>query len=149
MKLLHFIKNTLFILLRKKTIGARILLIRDNHILLVKHTYQPKYWYTIGGGVDTGESPLAAIHRELLEETGITLNAPARLFAVYYSNLEKRDDYIIFYISNSDFTQQTISSPEILEMKWFSLDALPKDISPATQRRIDEYLGKIVVSDRW
>lgn len=147
MKFYRLIKNAILSLLSKKTLGSRILLINDNKILLVKHTYQPG-WYTIGGAVDKGESPLEAIHRELAEEVGVTLNQPPKLFSVYYSNIEKRDDYVILYIGN-DHIQQECLSAEISDKKWFPLDQLPDEITPATKRRINEYIGKSTISDKW
>lgn len=96
----------------------------DNKILLVKHTYQIG-WYTIGGAVERGESPLNAIHHELKEEVGVTLKNPPALFSIYYSKLEKRDDYIVLYVG-SDYTQENVSSNEIADKKWFDLDNLPK-----------------------
>ncbi len=125
-----------------------MLLIHEDKILLVKHTYQPD-WYTIGGGVESGETPRQAMERELKEEVGITLTSSLKLFSVYYSKKGKRDDYIIFYIGHGAGTQEITISPEISEKKWFSIHDLPRDTSPATRRRIREYLNEIELSDVW
>lgn len=108
-------------------------------------------WYTIGGGVKKGESPLAAILREIQEEVGIIPASLPKIFSVYYSHLEKRDDYIILYLLElKDFKQnENVTSWEIKEKKWFSFDNLPLDTSPATKRRIEEYLGMQTMSDIW
>ena len=143
----RLIKNTIFFLLRKRTIGARIILIKDNKILLVKHTYYPG-WFTVGGAVDPGESPLQAVHRELQEEVGVTLKSPPKLFSVYYSHFEKHDDYIVLYVG-TEFEQQEVHCDEILDKQWFDLTALPEDVSAGTQRRVNEYLGKTPISDLW
>ncbi|MDI1351163.1 MAG: NUDIX domain-containing protein [bacterium] len=147
MRFYHLLKNAILSLLNKSTLGVRVLLIHDNKVLLIKHTYQSG-WYTIGGGVDPGETPREALARELKEEVGVTLSQPVKLFSVYFSRLDRRDDYIIFYIAH-DFTQELVTSIEIAEQRWFSLNELPQDISAATQRRIDEYLGKIKISELW
>lgn len=129
------------------TMGARALVIDDGKILLVKHTYISG-WYSIGGGVEKGETTLEAVKRELREETGITLTAEPKLLGIYHSTGEKRDDYIAVYICTK-FNKAAVSSPEIAEEKWFPIENLPSDISPATKRRIDEYLGKLKLSDKW
>ena len=119
----------------------------EEEILLVKHTYQPD-WYTIGGGVESGETPRQAMERELKEEVGITLTSPLELFSVYYSRNEKRDDYIIFYIGHGG-TQEIVTSLEIAEKRWFPIKELPQDLSPATRRRIQEYFGQVEISETW
>ncbi len=147
MKSIRIIRNTILSLLGTRTIGARILLIKNNKILLVKHTYQPG-WYTIGGAVERGESPLKAIERELKEEVGVTLTTLPQLFSIYYSKFEKRDDYIVLYVG-SEHIEEMSSSNEIAEKKWFDLDNLPEDVTPATKRRINEYRSTIMINDIW
>lgn len=141
------IRNKIISLFACKTIGARALVIKDGNILLVKHSYIPQ-WYSIGGGVEKGETPIEAVKRELLEEVGITcLNHP-KLFNVYLNNREKRDDYVVLYIVE-EFTQKTVSSPEIIAAEWFEISNLPQDISPATKRRIEEFLGSREALEKW
>ncbi|MFC3909236.1 NUDIX domain-containing protein [Legionella dresdenensis] len=147
MKLYHLMRGSLSSLFARRTIGVRILLINDNKVLLVKHTYTPG-WYTIGGGVDRGETPAQAIQRELQEETGVTLIGPLQLFSVYYSKNEKRDDYVVFYVAHG-CRQEEVYSPEIAEQQWFAFDNLPTDTTPSTRRRIAEYLNKVEISEYW
>jgi len=48
--------------------------------LLVTHQSQPEPELQLpGGGIDPGESPLQALHREVFEETGWSITAPLRL----------------------------------------------------------------------
>lgn len=126
LKTYQVIKNFILSLLSKKTFGVRILLIQDKKVLLVKHSYQTG-WYTIGGGVEAGETPLQAMERELKEEVGVTLLKKPQLFSVYHNQNEKRDDYIVFYTAEG-CKQEPVHSDEIAEQGWFSLDALPVDI---------------------
>jgi mutator protein MutT len=131
-----------------KTLGARALVISNNHeILLIRHTYS-QGWYTIGGAVESGETPVQAIIRELKEEVGITVLESPRLQAVYYSNNEGRDDYVMLYIVEK-MNEQNSYCPEIAEKRWFSFKELPADISPATLRRIEEFLGLREIKEIW
>ncbi|MTH76538.1 NUDIX domain-containing protein [Paracoccus aestuariivivens] len=59
--------------------GAYAVLIRDGKALLTfQHEPEPEFQLP-GGGVDPGESPIAALHREVFEETGWAISAPKRL----------------------------------------------------------------------
>lgn len=141
------IKKIILSLLGHKTVGARALVINDNKVLLVKHSYTPG-WYTIGGAVEKGETPVEAVQRELFEEVGVKCLTLPKLFSVYHNHREKRDDYVVFYLVDK-FEKEWVSSDEILDAQWFELQALPHDISPATQRRIDEYIGTRMVDECW
>ncbi len=145
--LLYKMHNTLLSVFSKKTIGARALVVRDHKVFLIYHTYVPD-WYSIGGAVDKGETPIEAVERELFEEVGIKCTQKPQLFGIYYNPKSDRDDYVVFYIVK-DFEQVAVTSPEILKAEWFSLDALPDDLSPGTKRRIEEYLGKREIDERW
>ncbi|WP_422770851.1 NUDIX hydrolase [Plantactinospora sp. WMMC1484] len=63
--------------------AARILLVDAEERLLLFRGWDParperRYWFTPGGGLDPGETPVAGAVRELAEETGLSL-APAEL----------------------------------------------------------------------
>lgn len=61
--------------------GAYAILARGGHVLVTHQTAPTPEYQLPGGGVDPGESPLRALHREVLEETGWTIAAPRRLGA--------------------------------------------------------------------
>ena len=59
--------------------GAYAILPREGQLLL---TYQgdPHFEFQLpGGGIDPGESPIQALHREVFEETGWRIGKPMRL----------------------------------------------------------------------
>ena len=61
--------------------GVYAILPRDGKLLL---TYQGDPHYEVqlpGGGIDPGESPLQALHREVFEETGWRIARPRKLGA--------------------------------------------------------------------
>ena len=61
--------------------GAYAVLLRGDHVLL---THQEAPWPELqlpGGGIDPGEQPLPALHREVREETGWTMRVVRRLGA--------------------------------------------------------------------
>jgi 8-oxo-dGTP diphosphatase len=60
---------------RAVRIRAAALIWRDGEVLLVRHEKGGhSYWLVPGGGVDTGETMIEAAARELLEETGYTVD---------------------------------------------------------------------------
>lgn len=61
--------------------GAYAVLLRGDRVL-VTHQAEPLPEYQLpGGGIDPGESPLRALHREVWEETGWTIASPRRIGA--------------------------------------------------------------------
>ncbi|RNF35625.1 NUDIX domain-containing protein [Paracoccus methylarcula] len=61
--------------------GAYAILLREGRVLLT-HQAEPEPEFQLpGGGIDPGEGPIAALHREVMEETGWTISTPRRIGA--------------------------------------------------------------------
>jgi 8-oxo-dGTP diphosphatase len=63
----------------RRRAGVYAMLLRGDMVLL---THQSDPWPEFqlpGGGIDPGEGPLAALHREVAEETGWRIAAPRRV----------------------------------------------------------------------
>jgi 8-oxo-dGTP diphosphatase len=61
--------------------GAYAVLIRDGEVLLTHQDGIEPEFQLPGGGIDPGESPLQALHREVYEETGWAIAHPIRIGA--------------------------------------------------------------------
>jgi len=92
----------------------------------------------VGGGVKKNETLEQAARREALEEVGAQLGN-LTLCGVYSNFSESKSDHIILFVC-SDFSVSGKTDSEIAGFRFFDLDKLPEDISPATKRRIQEYL---------
>ena len=144
---LYRLRDFFYRVTRSKTVGVRVLLLNENKILLVKHSYRPM-WYMPGGGVNCSESPLQAAKREVKEEVGLACDN-LELFGFYHSVQCNPDDYVALYVAKISAPNFVIDKNEIAQAAWFDFDKLPEDISPATKRRVEEYLERVGKSDRW
>jgi len=134
------------------TFGVRVILINQNQVLLVRHTYLPgDKWMLPGGGVSRGESYDQAIKREIKEELDISLKK-VNWLGIFTSNLEgKRDNIILFSCLDQIDPDKIIIDPaEIKETKFFPLDQLPDDIALSHRQRILDYVkNKYPYSGQW
>jgi ADP-ribose pyrophosphatase YjhB (NUDIX family) len=135
---------------RPATLGTRAVVVDGTgRIFLVKHSYV-EGWHLPGGGVETGETLLEALSRELAEEGNIRLGAAPQLFGIYFNKRISRRDHVALFIVR-DFRQDGSPQPnhEIVEHGFFPIDALPEDTSRATRARVAEVFGGAAVSELW
>ena len=135
---------------RGLTMGARAAVFdRDGKVFLVKHSYVPG-WHLPGGGVEPGETILAALARELREEGNIELVEPPTLFAVYLNRRVSRRDHIALYVVHS-FRQSAPPRPdfEIVAHGFFAPDALPAETTRASRERLAEVLAGRAAAEIW
>lgn len=105
------------------TVGALGLITRDGStVLLVRPSYR-NGWLPPGGFLSKGETPLDALVREVEEELGVRMSfEPAHRVAF------DRNRRAVTFVSvglappESDFA---IRTPELDDLGWYALDALP------------------------
>lgn len=127
--------------LATKRIGAG-LVCRDeaNRILLVRPTYKPT-WEVPGGAVEAGESPAAAVAREVLEELGTSLPI-GRLLVVDWlpARHSKTEGLMLLFdggVLNNGVTQQFALPPEELhDWAFVHTDRLDAHVSESMARRL-------------
>jgi ADP-ribose pyrophosphatase YjhB (NUDIX family) len=126
---------------RGMTLGVRAVVVDgDDRVFLVRHSYVSG-WHLPGGGVETGETFLDALSRELIEEGRIQLTGEPALHGVFFNGHVSRRDHVAVYIVRQ-FAQDRLPEPnrEIVACGFFKADALPVDTTKGTRQRIVEVL---------
>jgi ADP-ribose pyrophosphatase YjhB (NUDIX family) len=87
-------------------------------------------WSVPGGWADPGDTPSAAVTREILEETGYH-SSPVKLIACWDRELQGNPPplpvhvYKLFFLCRCDGAVQPPAALETLDVGWFGVDALP------------------------
>jgi 8-oxo-dGTP pyrophosphatase MutT (NUDIX family) len=121
-------------------VGATILVFDKNNQLLMQKRADNGTWGVPGGSMDPGETLEETARRETFEETGIKLGKIK--FIKIYSGPELFYEYpngdqiyiVTAVFLAKDFSQTTQGhDEEVLEIHFYPLDNLPKNISPSIQ----------------
>src|SRR5215207_6202892 len=114
-------------------------------ILCVKLNYGPLSWTTPGGRVEAGESPVAALIREIHEESGYRTQVE-RLVGVYAAPF--KDDIVLMMTATIIGSDGWEPNSEIAQIGFFARDALPEPMNPRVQHRIgDSFAGRSGILD--
>lgn len=137
-RILYLLARLYWFIFRPITIGVKVMLIEEESIWLVQHSYQ-RGWFLPGGGAKRNENLETAVRREAREELGADLQE-VTLFGLYSNIAMSKSDHIaVFYCHN--FTLGQTDKAEIRAVQRFPLRQLPPDASYGTRRRIAEYLN--------
>jgi 8-oxo-dGTP diphosphatase len=147
-------------LMEKKKVGAGfgVLVLRENQVLLGKrHTDPAKAssamhgegsWTMPGGKLEFGESFEEGATREVLEETGLTID-PNKLTFISVNNDRVEDAHFITIglLYTDPVGEPRVMEPdEITEWKWFFLNDLPQPLFLPSEKIIRNYLNKVPYS---
>jgi 8-oxo-dGTP diphosphatase len=105
---------------------------KNNQILMTKHDYPDKTFWTLpGGGLETGETFEEAVIREVREEVNLNVKVVGFLFSGQYSGGEERC-YLVQLLD--DLPPKLGYDPELCdakqtltEVKWFPIEEMKND----------------------
>jgi 8-oxo-dGTP pyrophosphatase MutT (NUDIX family) len=126
-------------LLRRR--AARVLVIdADDRLLLLRGTDPgvpgPRFWWTVGGGLEPGESPRSGAVRELHEETGLLvaeealvgpMHRDASSFAFDRWLVEQENDYFAVRVESWTTAPAALEATETASIDgsgWWTVDQL-------------------------
>lgn len=124
-----------------RALGACIVLLNDDATqVMLEHRTDSDLWGLVGGTTDDDESILTCLHREVLEETSLTLaechflgvwSNPTRILA--YSDGNVRSSIGTCFIGRLGSGTPVVSD-ESHAFGWFAWDAIPWEQVPPTQQ---------------
>ena len=148
-QLAFILRRLLLRLLRVRTSGVKVMLFNEaGQLLLIRNSYGDRNLFLLpGGGISGGESAAQAAVREVREELGLDIGT-VEAVATYISTAEGKRDTIHLFRATTH-SEAKIDGWEVMEARFFPLDDLPKQVSPATRRRIEELTGRRPIEDSW
>lgn len=122
----------------RQRVGVALVALNDRgEVFMLKHVYHPDVpWGLPGGWLGRNEAPVAALAREVREETGLTAEIGEPILVRH----ETAPPHLILAYAGSISPDETpVLSAEILEWAWFSPDDLPRPLHPFTLEAIAAY----------
>lgn len=133
---LGYVVRKYYLRLFRPRIAGVAVFIRDEQarVLLIRQSYGSRRWTMPAGGAGLGEDPEMAVRREVREELGCELVDLVLLH-------EGEETMHGAPQRNWIFEARVASEPrpdrrEVIEARWFSLDALPHPLARPTQQRL-------------
>lgn len=149
LELVYRVQKWFWRVFRPRTNGVKVLLFDDaGQLLLIRNSYGRSDLFLLpGGGIRPFESPERAAVREVKEELGCQIVDLASV-STHTSTAEGKRDLIHLFKARVQGRPE-VDQLEVEEARFYALDNLPPSTSPATLRRIDEYLGRRCRDGMW
>lgn len=138
--ILHWLRKWYWKTFDIKTFGVRVILKKGDEFFLGKHRYG-NYWVFPGGGIKKNESFEDAAIRETREECNIHIKSFERVLGTYKNTTGGKNDTVTVLVAEEWIDNGKKWSLELKESGFFHFGDLPKDTSPATRKRIEEYMS--------
>ncbi|MBY0097366.1 NUDIX hydrolase [Mesobacillus maritimus] len=131
-------------------VGAVAVIVDDSgRILLEQRRFPKETWGLPGGLMELGESTEEVAKREVLEETGLTVN-DLKLINVYSgaNHFVKAENGDEFYVVTVAYYTETfegkvkVDKKESISFEFFEPDKLPSKMVKSHKQMIDEFLIK-------
>ena len=130
-------------------VGVGAIIVDDGRVLLVKRGHAPLAgeWSVPGGVLELGETVREGVVREVLEETGLTVET-LELLGVFDRVVRDLDERTLYHYVLIDFLCQRVSGElcaagDADEARWFSAEELAnlplaKDTAEVIQSALDK-----------
>jgi len=107
-------------------VGAVCALVRrDRRVLALRRSLAkdaaPGIWEAVSGRLEPGEDPLEAVHREIREESGLTVRIDPRPWAAYATDRAGVPMLIVYYVADWIAGDLRLSE-EHSEGRWMDAD---------------------------
>lgn len=103
----------------------------ERRILLARRAHEPDagLWDTPGGFLEAGEEPIAALRRELLEETGLMIEIGhfVGMFGDRYGDGPSAAEVLNLVWEVRIASGVPNAADDVAELRWFAFDALPSE----------------------
>ncbi|MBI2009243.1 NUDIX domain-containing protein [Candidatus Saccharibacteria bacterium] len=117
---------------------------KDKKILVVREDKNDEIFYSVGGGVEEGETDTECLKREVKEELGVNLNPNSISFLHEFSGpAHGKDDAMLnmrFY--KAQIIGEAKPSGEIVEIRYFDSSVDQKHLSEIARTHIFPWLKK-------
>ena len=126
-------------------VGAGAIIVNKAGEILLGKRADNGFWDYPAGALELGESFEVCARREVFEETGLTCgemtyltNLSGKEFYYEYPNGDCGYGAAVIFICHEFSGDMKVQEDEVIEQRFFSLDALPADIDPRKKCLFDK-----------